>query len=263
MLTARERDQLDEAAGLVATVIGPDLLGLYLHGSAVIGGLHPDSDLDVLGVSRRATSRREKQLLVDRMRRISRGRDAPDRARRVELTLVVHGEVRPWRYPPRFDFQYGNWLLDDFDRGELEPWPAANPDVAILLTGALAADRALFGPPLGTLVGPVPAGDLRRALADELPGLLGDLETDTRNILLTLARIWTTLATGEIRSKDGAADWALDRLAAEHRAVIALARDGYLGGGDERWNELLPDVRAAAASIEVEIERLATEAEAP
>ncbi|MBM0238323.1 DUF4111 domain-containing protein [Micromonospora sp. ATA32] len=37
---------------------------------------------------------------------------------------------------------------------------------------------------------------------------------DTRNVILTLARIRTTLATGGIRSKDAAADFVLDRLPA-------------------------------------------------
>ena len=39
-----------------------------------------------------------------------------------------------------------------------------------------------------------------------LPALLADLANDTRNVLLTLARIRTTVASGEIRSKDDAAD---------------------------------------------------------
>jgi streptomycin 3"-adenylyltransferase len=89
-----------------------------------------------------------------------------------------------------------------------------------------------------------------------VPELLGDLDTDTRNVLLTLARSWTSLATGVIRSKDAAADWALPRLPAEHRAVLAHARAVYLGDEDEDedededWNGgLLPWVRPCAAFL--------------
>jgi broad specificity phosphatase PhoE len=46
------------------------------------------------------------------------------------------------------------------------------------------------------------------------------------------------LATGEIRTKDGAADWVLARLPAEHRPVLARARAIYLGEQDERWDDL-------------------------
>ena len=70
--------------------------------------------------------------------------------------------------------------------------------------------------------------------------LLADLDDDTRNVVLTLARIWTTLGTGEFRSKDAAADWALERLPEEHRAVLARARAIYLGDEPERWDDLRP-----------------------
>jgi hypothetical protein len=68
--------------------------------------------------------------------------------------------------------------------------------------------------------------------AHRLPG-------DTRNVLLTLARIWTTLATGTLVSKDVAADWVLARLAPEHRPVLEFARRLYLTTtyADETWSD--------------------------
>ena len=66
---------------------------------------------------------------------------------------------------------------------------------------------------------------------------------DIRNGLLTLARIWSTLATGEIRSKDEAAGWALAHLPVEHRPVLAHARAAHLGDEAEDWRALAPLVR--------------------
>jgi streptomycin 3"-adenylyltransferase len=57
-------------------------------------------------------------------------------------------------------------------------------------------------------------------------------------VLLTLARVWSTLDTGGIRSKDSAAAWAAARVPAEHRPVLARARAVYLGDEDERWGDL-------------------------
>jgi hypothetical protein len=62
-------------------------------------------------------------------------------------------------------------------------------------------------------------------------------------VVLTFARIWTTVATGVIRSKDDAADWALARLPEEHRPVLARARANYLGEEPEYWDDLQPRVR--------------------
>jgi hypothetical protein len=78
---------------------------------------------------------------------------------------------------------------------------SAVSDPALLLTAALAGDHPLTGPPPAQVVDPVPHADLVRASVAGIPGLLDDLDGDTRNVVLTLARIWTTLATGEMRSK--------------------------------------------------------------
>jgi Domain of unknown function (DUF4111) len=180
----------------------------------------------------------------------------------VELTVVVQSDVRPWRYPPRCEFQYGEWLRAEFERGVM-PAPQPNPDLAPLLTMVLLGNTPLFGPPPGEVLDPVPRDDLRRALVAGVPDLLADLEWDTRNVILTLARIWTTLATGVIRSKDAAAAWALERLPAEHRPVLARARAIYLGAEEERWDDLLPRVRPYADHVAGAIERLAAGGLAP
>lgn len=232
-------------------VLGRDLLGAYLFGSAVLGGLRPRSDLDVLAVSRRRLTHAEKQRLAGRLLALS-GRPL----RPVELTIVVASEIKPWRYPPRMDFQYGEWLRDDFERGEVEPAQATNPDLATLVTMVLHAERPLFGPPPAEVLEPVPHADHVRAMVAGLDPLLDDLEEDTRNVLLTLARIWSTVATGAIRSKDAAADWALARLPDEHRALLAHARGVYVGDEEERWEELAPSVRPLAEHVVAEIERL-------
>jgi len=237
-----DASQLDRVLGIVRDVFRGEVVGAYLFGSAVLGGLKPASDLDVLAVVQRPTTREQRQRLVAALLPMS-GRKG---RRHVELTLVVASEIRPWRYPPRMDFQYGDWLRGEFERGNLEPWPPEeNPDLTTLLAMVQLGGRPLLGSPAAEVLDPVPAGDLRRAVSN-VDALLEGLEDDTRNVLLTLARAWSTLETGQIRSKDAAADWALDRLPPEHRAVLARARAGYLGAEDERWDDLAGDVRQHA-----------------
>ncbi|OEU88025.1 nucleotidyltransferase [Streptomyces abyssalis] len=233
-------EQIQRIADLAGEVLGREVAGSYLHGSCVLGGLKPASDLDVLVVSRRPMEDVERRALLSGLLRMS---PCGARARPVELTVVVRSAVRPWRYPPTGDFQYGEWLRGDFEAG-LVPQPEPMPDLALLITMVLAGDRPLTGPPPAQVLDPVPPPDLRRACVAGIPGLLGDLDGDTRNVVLTLARVWTTLATGGIKSKDAAADWALRRLPPEHRPVLEHARDLYLGAGydEESWSE---ELRAA------------------
>jgi predicted nucleotidyltransferase len=251
-----DREQLDRVVELVGDVLGPDLVGAYLFGSAVLGGLKPESDLDVLAVTRRRTTRDQRRRLVERLL-ASSGQGG---RRRIELTVVVESEVNPWRYPPRMDFQYGDWLRAQFEAGDPEPWPTTNPDLASLITMALLANRPLLGPPPADVFDPVPHDDLIRAITGELGALLDDLDSDTRNVILTLARIWSTVETGAVRSKDAAADWALARLPEEQRAVLARARAIYVGEEEERWDDLRPRIRLHAEHVVARITPVAAAA---
>jgi predicted nucleotidyltransferase len=254
------RDQTDAVLAVATGVLGPAILGAYRYGSALAGGLRPDSDLDLLLLVSRRTTAEEKRRLIEGISPVSRRRDRPPAWRPVELTVVVHPEVRPWRFPPRFDFQYGEWLRAEFDTGELEPWPSVNPDVAVLLTMARLRSEPLIGPPAAELLDEVPRADLARAMVDELDPLLADLEPDTRNVLLTLARMWSTVATGEISTKDAAADWAASRLPNEHAAILLRARDAYLSGGDEGWEDFMPAAMSAAVRMADEVRAVAASA---
>lgn len=76
------------------------------------------------------------------------------------------------------------------------------------------------------------------------------------DILTVSAHSLNALATGEILSKDAAANWALQHLPPEHRPVLAHARRLYLETSyvDEQWsaelrNRVGPHVDAVLAEI--------------
>jgi hypothetical protein len=153
------------------------------------------------------------------------------------------------------EFQYGEWWREEFQRGELEPWPSStNPDLAIIVTMALLGDATLAGPPPAEVFDPVPSADLIDALVAGIGALVDDIDWDTRNVVLTLARIWSGVVTRAIQSKDAAADWVLPRLASEHRAVLARARGIYLGTEEEHWEDMQGRIRPFADAVIAEIE---------
>jgi streptomycin 3"-adenylyltransferase len=255
-------EQAERVVSLVREALADAVIGIYLHGSAALGGLHPTSDLDLLVVTNRPTTPAERLALIARLLPMSGRGDPTGGSRSIELTIVVQSDVRPWRYPPRMDLQYGDWWRADYERGD-EPWESPNPDLALQLEMALQADHPLFGPPPAEVLDPIPSADVRRAMVDGIPGLLADLDGDERNVVLTFVRIWTSLATGIIRSKDAAADWAMPLLPAEHRPVLAHARAIYLGEAAEDWGNLLPRVRPFVDHVIGEIERTVPPGAAP
>lgn len=253
-----EQGQLDAVVRLVRDVLGDAAIGAYVFGSAVTSGLRPDSDLDVLAVSSRRTIEVERRALIDGLLTISRSRGDETGRRHLEVTVVAQPAIQPWRYPPPMELQYGDWWRREFESSEAEPWTSPNPDLAVLLTAARANGVSLFGPPLDRLVGPIPRGDLDRAMLDVIPDLIADLDDDVRNVLLTLARVWFTLETGAIAAKDVAADWAMGRLPEGCGEALRRARAGYLGEAEDSWgDEAMTEARADATDIREAIEAVA------
>ncbi|MCM3356368.1 DUF4111 domain-containing protein, partial [Bacillus halotolerans] len=76
---------------------------------------------------------------------------------------------------------------------------------------ALTSAAALVGPPADVLFEPVPARDFVAALLATVAQWQAepDWRDDACNIVLALARIWYSAATGKIAPKDVAAAWVL------------------------------------------------------
>jgi streptomycin 3"-adenylyltransferase len=252
-----DRQQLDRIVGLVRELLGPNAIGAYLFGSAVVGGLRPRSDLDILVVSKSPLTSAERRGLVDRIIPISWKETPNGMQRGIELTVVVQRDVKPWRYPPKRDFQYGDWLRLALERGEIEASAAkSDPDLASLITQVLAADVVLLGRPPAEVFDPMPFSDVLDAIVADVEKWVQNIDDDTRNGILALARIWSTLSTRSLCSKDVAAAWALERLPAEHEPVLARALAIYLSGGEDRWEDVYEDVHRYVDYVVGEIRRL-------
>lgn len=225
---------------------GSSLLAVYLHGSAVSGGLRPSSDVDLMAIIDRPLSPQIRAQLVAGMLQVSGRYPAkPGDPRPLELVVFLHAAISPFAYPPQAEFLYGEWLRRDFEAGNV-PGPETNPDFALVLAQARPVALPLLGPPATALLPVVPDSDIRRAIGEALPSLLAGLHGDEPNVLLTLARMWRTLATGEFVPKDVAADWAIPRLPDEPATLLTMARASYLGTLTDDWQAHEAAARRAA-----------------
>jgi streptomycin 3"-adenylyltransferase len=226
--------QLSQALNVIEHHLGSTLLAMHLYGSALDGGLKPYSDIDLLvTVTARLDESVRQALFVDLLGvSVFPGQSRVLRA--LEVTIVVHSDIVPWRYPARRELQFGEWQRKDILAGIFEP-ATTDVDLAILLTKARQHSLALAGSAAEDFFNPVPESDLFKALADTLklwnsqPDWIGD----ERNVVLTLSRIWYSAATGKIAPKDVAANWVMERLPVQHQPVLLEARQAYLGQGED------------------------------
>lgn len=250
--------QIECVLELLKEVLGSNLLGVYLYGSSLVGGLQRYSDIDLLVVIGRKTTLKEKAFLVKNLLRIS-GLYMKDVKPPLEVTLVEKNAVNPWRYPPHFDFQYGEWLRTDFEKDCIEPFPTKEmPDLALIVTQVLLKSRTLWGEIPQKVFSNVPYHDFMEAMLHDIDRLFEELKSDTRNVLLTLVRIWSTVATNEIRSKPAAAQWACNHLPLHHQKPIERAFLICTGEGNEHWDDIEESIEPCARFIKDKIETQAS-----
>jgi streptomycin 3"-adenylyltransferase len=238
--------QLKDSLELLKMILGPDLLGVYLYGSSLVGGLQKYSDIDLFVVTNRVTTTDEKTRLIANLLQIS-GIYMKSSKLPIEMTIVEKTAINPWQYPPRFDFQYGDWLRKSFEKGIIEPWLTYEmPDLALIVTQVLLKSQTLWGLEPGLLLAHVPYHDFMTAMLHDLKRLATDLEHDTRNVLLTYARIWSTLETNAIRSKPAAADWVMNHLPKMYQPVMKRAKLICIGVENEYWDDIEVFIKSCA-----------------
>lgn len=228
-------EQAKQAQAVVEGVLVDSIIGIYLFGSALVGGLKRDSDVDVLVLVTDPPTFEQRKTLVAQLMGVSGAMGNAQAARPLELTVITFSDVVPWRFPPRAEFVYGEWLREELEAGSV-PEPARDPDLAIVLKKVIDSSWPLYGRPAGTVLEPAPIRDIRQAIHDSLPSLLAETAGDERNVVLTLARMWLTAATGDIAPKDVAAAWAERQVPPEHGALLKYAREGYLSLIEDRWD---------------------------
>ena len=240
---------VEPLADELQVVLGSDLVGLYLYGSAVTGGFDDDvSDVDLVAVTERAADRLE----LERLRNVHDRVVERDRAwaNRVEIVYVGRSALA--------SFRAIDGTVAVISPGE--PLHVTGPIRDWLQNWYLVRRTGL------ALVGPPPAGVIPsishiefmagiRAYAAYLAASLdGDPGAGTiAYALLSTARALRTLETGEPCSKQEAAAWLRQRRP-EAADLIDRALAIRLAGGSSEFADVSQRRRAVAAARSIAAE---------
>jgi streptomycin 3"-adenylyltransferase len=232
---------IDGVAGAIEAVLGPDLVGIELYGSAVTGGFDPGvSDVDLLIVTSTAIESVDlgglatmHAAIVDR---------APDWRDHVDAVYISRASLRAFRTSrePMAVISPGEPFHRVSDRPVdwLQNWFYARE------TGV-----ALRGPAARSLIPPISSAELVGAVrryAGEVAGR--DRSTASGGAIayaiLTLCRAWRTVETGAMTSKAQGAAWATHRLPGSSSVIETALRvrrglDGFAGAVSRSSAEVL------------------------
>lgn len=223
-----------QVVDLLKEILKDKLEAIYLYGSAVRGGLKKDSDIDMFAVINSSLGNLERKLLIERLMAISGEIGNQQGKRYLELTISTLDELKGNQYPFFREFQYGEWLRDEFKKGYLSE-KIADPDMTVLLAQLKQSSVAILGNEAESIIPNISKTQLNLAMQDSVQELIENLEGDERNVLLTLARILATTETGEFMPKDKAGAYLLPLLNKSQQETMNLAINGYLGKTNDNW----------------------------
>ena len=204
-----DRQEWAPQAESIARVCGTwitDLVGVYVHGSAALGGFGPASDLDVLVVTDGDADwpGLGAQLLVDG------GHPRPLELSVVGASAALH-PAPPWPYHLHVNSGESRFGLGA-GRGD--------PDLIAHYAVARTAGIAVSGPSADTVFGPVSRRHLLDYLREELRW--GVENADQRYAVLNTCRSVAYARSGRVMSKVDGGVWWLEELGGEALVEEAL-----------------------------------------
>lgn len=235
------RQQVEQVCAALRALLKENLVGIYLHGSLATGCFNPDrSDLDLLVVTERPMAPETKRRIVELLLGTS-GNPTP-----IELSVLAHEHLHPWRYPPPFDLHFSEeWrqrYREDLSTGAGRRWdqePRTDVDLAAHITHLLDRGIRLEGAPIGDVFPAVPReGYVAAILADYKDARAGILHNPVYGVL-NMVRVCRYLQDGRLSSKDEAGAWATQALPQEDAFVVESALAQYRG--DPVDGDIVPD----------------------
>jgi hypothetical protein len=208
-----------KVASAMAAVSGLRLAGVYLHGSAVLGGFDARrSDVDVLVVCEHPMTSAQQTAAAEALSQ----QRLPCPGRGLELSIVTVGVAHHPVAEPAFELHLttapeDTRVIDGHQRG-------GDPDLVLHFAVCRRAGR-LIGPGL-------PAAEVFGPVADDL--VLAQLATELRwgaghapgeYAVLNACRAWRFAVDGALVSKVDGGQWALGRLHGPDRELVKMALD--------------------------------------
>lgn len=205
-LPSKVEPYLEEVAELLKEVLGADLVGLYLHGSAVLGDFSDGrSDVDVIAVSARPLSSKEKEVVAERLSESS----LPCPATGLEFHVVQKADL-VLSEAPRFELHLATSTDGKPDRVVDGDGRRGDPDLVMHFAVLREHGRPVRGPAPASIFPEVPRPMLLDALRGELEWAMENASPSYQ--LLNACRVWRYVDECVLCSKTAAGEWARARV---------------------------------------------------
>ena len=211
------------------TVLGGNLVGIYVHGSLAFGCFSPGvSDIDFIAVVENEPTPAQKTEIIKETLRLEKSN--PPKG--LEMHVLTLDACQSFSHPCRFSLHYSV-----SHRAAAEKDPAAfacnmhgtDPDLAAHVTVMNAVGFPLFGPKVSAVFSPVPQKDYLDSIMFDVASSEEDIAENPVYFTLNLCRVLAYVREQKILSKADGGKWGLENLPPEFSGLINSALRAYRG----------------------------------
>lgn len=225
---------LQEHVAALKQVLGTKLVGVYVHGSAAMGGFTPEqSDLDYLAVVSSPLDASERESLAKAC--ASLHGKAPFR-KGVEMSIVEERFAgKGFRHPVPFEFHMGDNVERLLAQGKPREGEQLDPDLAGHFMYARERGVCVFGRDTSEVFAPVDRAAFDASIRNDLENAPELILKDPVYVVLNLCRALYQRKTGQLYSKQEGAELYLKN-ARRYCELVRRALNEYRTGQKSEYS---------------------------
>lgn len=216
---------LDKITVSYCSILKENLVGIYLHGSLVMGCFNPyTSDIDFLVIVKEKPDFNQLREVVEVLIKLSE--DGPKKG--FEMSVLLEDDVKNFKYPTHFILHYSEVYKDryinqlDYICGGFE-----DPDLAAHIMILRDRGVCLAGKPIDEVFQAVPEKYYIESIYNDISSSKEKIINNPTYYILNLCRFLYYLHDGKICSKKEGGEWAYNNLPAQYRDIIQAALNAY------------------------------------
>ena len=230
---------LDELVEHSYRIFERNLIGVYLHGSSVMGCFNPTkSDLDILFVVESAITDIQKKMFMDVI--IALNDNAP--AKGIEMSIVRSEYCKNFVYPTPFDLHFSNMHLNWYKSNPseyIEKMNGKDPDLAAHFVITKNRGIVLYGKPINDVFGEIPSEAYLDSIKRDIADSQDEVIDNSIYIILNLCRVLAYVQDRLVLSKKEGGEWGIKNIDDKYQGLIKEALACYTSDQNIELNHSL------------------------
>lgn len=218
-------------------IIGDNLVGIYLHGSAAMGCFNEKkSDIDLIAAVNASLPKEIKRRYMDMV--VELNEYAPKKG--IELSIVRKDVCKPFVYPTPYELHFSvahlRWYKTN-PTDYVERMNGLDKDLAAHFTVIYHRGKCLYGKEIKSVFEKADKEFYFDSIWNDVENSVVDIQTDPTYIILNLCRVLAYKKDGLILSKLEGGEWGANNISEKYRGLIARALDDYTSDRIMEWDK--------------------------